>query len=61
MYNLVTMKKPNSTSGAGTIPMSAGAKQRIAIVAEKLHSKELFSQKAAEAKRSLASVSSLPL
>ncbi|HLP56383.1 MAG TPA: hypothetical protein VK151_15205 [Fluviicola sp.] len=55
------MKKPNSTSGAGTIPMSAVAKQRIAIVAEKLHSKELFSQKAAEAKRSLASVSSLPL
>ncbi len=61
MYNLVTMKKSNPTSVAGIIPMSAETKQRIAVVAEKLRSKELFREKAVNAKKSLASVSSLPL
>jgi hypothetical protein len=61
MYNLVTMKKSTPTSVAGIIPMSAETKQRIAVVAEKLRSKELFTQKTNEAKKALASVSSLPL
>lgn len=61
MYNLVTMKKSTPTSFAGIIPMAAETKQRIAVVAEKLRSKELFPQKTNEAKKALASVSSLPL
>jgi hypothetical protein len=51
------MKKSSST----IIPMSTETKQRISVVAEKLRSKELFSEKVASAKKSLASVSSLPL
>ncbi|MDH4472994.1 MAG: hypothetical protein QE487_10345 [Fluviicola sp.] len=54
------MKKSNPTSVAGIIPMSAETKQRIAVVAEKLRSKELFIQKTNEAKKAMASVSSLP-
>jgi len=54
------MKKSISTSVAGVAPMSTETKQRISVVAEKLRSKELFSEKVASAKKSLASVS-LPL
>lgn len=60
MYNLVTMKKSISPSVASVTFTSAETKQRISVVAEKLHSKELFSEKVASAKKSLASVS-LPL
>ncbi len=50
MYNLVTMKKSISPSVASVTFTSTETKQRISVVAEKLRSKELFSEKVASAK-----------